>query len=427
MAKIHSIKAREILDSRGNPTVETTVILDDGWRGISSVPSGASTGHGEAVELRDLDLSRYNGMGVLKAIDNVNNVIAPRLAGADPEHQKEIDQLVIDLDGTKDKSKLGSNSILSVSQAVCAAAAATLKISLYRYIARLAVSYGVSLKDGERNLSIPTSTFNLINGGKHGAGNLEFQEFHVIPSPEGSFRSNLEMAEEIYQAVKKILIRHGAIHSVGDEGGFAPNLFTNMDALEVVVQAMGESGHEFKRDVFLGLDVAASNFYRNGKYSIRDRTQPMDTDEFIAYYRELCSQYPLYLLEDPLFEEDWSGWASLTKELSAQTIIVGDDLLCTNSERVKKSIEQKACTAVLIKPNQIGTISETLEVLKFSKESGLKTIVSHRSGETNDTFIADFAVGVQADFTKFGAPARGERVEKYNRLLQIEEELLKSK
>lgn len=407
--------------------METTVILDDGWRGMSSVPSGASTGHGEAAELRDMDPSRYNGLGVLQAVDNVNKVIAPRLAGADPQHQKEIDQLVIGLDGTNNKSKLGSNAILSVSQAVCEAAAATLKIPLYRYVAQLAVSFGIRLKEEEKNMRIPTSTFNLINGGKHGAGNLEFQEFHIIPSPEGSFSSNLEMAEEIYQAVKKILIRHGAVHSVGDEGGFAPNLFTNMDALEVVVQAMNESGHEFKRDVFLGLDVAASHFYRNGKYSIRDRTQPMDTGEFVAYYRDLCSQYPLYLLEDPLFEEDWNGWASLTKELSNQTIIVGDDLLCTNPERVKKSIGQKACTAVLIKPNQIGTISETLEVFKLAKEAGLKTIVSHRSGETNDTFIADFAVGVQSDFTKFGAPARGERVEKYNRLLQIEEELLKSK
>jgi len=426
MAKIYSVEAREILDSRGNPTVETTVVLDDGWRGVASVPSGSSTGHHEAVEIRDGDVARYNGLGVLKAMENVNQVIAPKVKGADPLHQKEIDELLISLDGTPDKSKLGSNAILSVSQGICEAAAASLRQPLYRYIEKLSQSYGLDLgKTQEGNFKIPTPTFNLINGGKHGAGNLEFQEFHVSPTPEKSYHESLEMAEEIYQAVKKVLIRHGAVHSVGDEGGFAPNLFTNMDALEVVVQAIKESGHAFRKEVFLGLDVAASNFYRNGKYSIRDRTSPMETSDFVAYYRELCRQYPLVLLEDPLFEDDWSGWTSLTKELSPVTMIVGDDLLCTNPERVKKAIAQKACNAVLIKPNQIGTISETLNVIKITRDAGWKVFVSHRSGETNDTFIADFAVGVGADFTKFGAPARGERVAKYNRLLEIEEEIKK--
>lgn len=420
MSKIHSVSATEILDSRGNPTIEATVVLDDGWRGVASVPSGASTGHYEAIELRDGDPKRYNGLGVLKAVQNVNQVIAPKVIGLDPSKQAEIDKLLISLDGTKDKSKLGGNAILSVSQGICEAAAATLKLPLWKYIYQLAVN---SFQLTVSSLHIPTPTFNLINGGKHGAGNLEFQEFHVIPVAGKPYHQALEMGEEIYQTVKKVLIRHGAVHSVGDEGGFAPNLFTNMDALEVIVQAIKESGHEFRKDVFMGLDVAASHFYKNGTYSIRDRTQPLQANELIEYYRELCQQYPLYLLEDPLFDDDWDSWAKLTEEIGEKTIVVGDDLLCTNSERVKKGVEKKACTAILVKPNQIGTISETLEVIKSARTAGWKVIVSHRSGETNDTFIADFAVGVGADFTKFGAPARGERVAKYNRLLEIEEEL----
>ncbi|MDP3888850.1 MAG: phosphopyruvate hydratase [Candidatus Curtissbacteria bacterium] len=428
MSKIHSIIAEEILDSRGIPTVETTVVLDDGWRGVASVPSGTSLGYHEAVELRDSDPERYNGMGVLRAVSNVNQIIAPRLVGMDPTHQAEIDRLLITLDGTKDKSKLGANAVLAVSQGVCEAAAASLKMPLYKYIYQQAAMFGVLSKHAqENNLRIPTPTFNLINGGKHGAGNLEFQEFHVLPSPGIPYHEGLEMAEEIYQTVKKVLIRHGAVHSVGDEGGFAPNLFTNMDALEVVTLAISESGHDFKKSVFLGLDVAASHFYRNGQYSIRDRTQPMEANELVEYYRDLCKQYPLYFLEDPLFEEDWSGWTRLTQELLGKTFIVGDDLLCTNPERVKKAIEEKACNAILVKPNQIGTISETLSVIKLAREAGWKVIVSHRSGETNDSFIADFAVGVGADFTKFGAPARGERVAKYNRLLDIENELNREK
>lgn len=427
MAKIHTIVAREILDSRGNPTVETTVILDNGWRGKASVPSGASTGHNEAVEIRDQDLQRYYGLGVLKAVANVNKVIGLKLQGADPLHQEEIDKLMIDLDGTQDKSKLGGNALLSVSLAVCKAAAASLRLPLYQYVQKMTSSDQLNTDAPKEALRIPTPIFNLINGGKHGAGNLEFQEFHLIPAPEQPYHEGLEMSEEIYQMVKKVLIRHGAIHSVGDEGGFAPNLFTNMDALEVVVQAIKESGHEFKKEVFLGLDVAASHFYKNGRYSIRDRTQAMEVGEFVEYYRELCRQYPLYILEDPLYEDDWSGWQKLTHELSGQTIIVGDDLLCTNPERVKKAIAEKSCNAVLVKPNQIGTISETFQVIKMAREAGLKIVVSHRSGETNDTFIADFAVGVKADFVKFGAPARGERVAKYNRLLEIEEELAQAK
>jgi enolase len=424
MAKIHTVKSREILDSRGNPTVETTVILDDGWRGVSSVPSGASTGNYEAVELRDGDKTRYDGMGVLNVVSNVNQILGPKIIGMEVSNQKEIDTLLINTDGTKDKSKLGANAILSVSQAILKASAASAKLPLYRYINQIATSvYGLKAN----TLRIPTPTFNIINGGKHGAGNLEFQEFHIVPSQDKPYRQGLEMVEEIYQTVEKVLVRHGAVHSVGDEGGFAPNLFTNMDALEVMVQAIKESGNEFRKDVFIGLDVAASNFFRNGTYAIRDRTQPLQSNELIEFFRDLSIQYPLFLLEDPLFFDDWDAWTKITSELGGQTVIVGDDLLCTNAERLKKAIEKKACNGILVKPNQIGTISETIEVIKIAQEGAFKTIVSHRSGETNDTFIADFAVGVNSDFCKFGAPARGERVAKYNRLLEIEEEIYQVK
>ncbi len=417
MAKIKVVKAREILDSRGNPTVETKIVFDDNQSVEASVPAGESLGKYEAVELRDEDPKRYNGMGVLKAVANVNQIIAPQLIGKDPLQQKQLDDLLVSLDGTKNKSKLGANAILSVSQAICEAGALAMKMEIYDY-----VNYLFSGSQKKDSLLMPVPTFNLINGGKHGAGNLEFQEFHIIPASGRAYYQALEMAEEIYQQVEKVLIRHGAIHSVGDEGGFAPNLFTNMDALEVIIEAIKESGHNFRRDVFLGLDVAAAHFYKGGKYSIRDRTQPLDSLELMQYYRQLAQAYPLFLLEDPFYEDDWDSWIKLTAQLE-KTITVGDDLLCTNQERLKKAIKEKACKAILVKPNQIGTISETFEVIKIAQEGNFKVVVSHRSGETNDDFIADFAVGVQADFTKFGAPARGERVAKYNRLLEIESQL----
>ncbi len=415
MAKVKTIKAREILDSRGNPTLETKITLDDGAVGVASVPSGASLGKYEAVELRDNDPDRYGGMGVLKAATNVNEVIGPKIIGREANQQDEIDQLMIKLDATDNKSKLGANALLSVSQGVCEAAAASAKMPIYLYIARL---YGLK----EEELKIPLPTFNLINGGKHGAGNLDFQEFHVIPSGyQKTYAQVLETAEEVYQAVKKVLIRHKAIHSVGDEGGFAPNLFSNLDALEILKESIQESGNELGRNIFLGLDVAASSFYEGGKYKIRDRTVPLDTDEMVEYYGDLHRQYPLFLLEDPFHEDDWEGWEKIAGKLS-DTLIVGDDLLATNKHRIQKAIRVRACSAVLVKPNQIGTISETIKVVKLAREANWKIVVSHRSGETNDDFIADFAVGVAADHVKFGAPARGERVVKYNRLLAIEEE-----
>ncbi|HUS52309.1 MAG TPA: phosphopyruvate hydratase [Candidatus Bathyarchaeia archaeon] len=420
MAKIKAVEAREILDSRGNPTVETKVILDTRHEAVASVPAGESLGKYEAVELRDGDQDRYSGMGVLKAVENVNRIIAPQLVGKDPDSQKKLDDLLIKLDGTENKSKLGANAILSVSQGICEAAALIKGLPIYRHVSELFFE-----KEKKDPLKIPLPTFNLINGGRHGAGNLEFQEFHIVPAPGKEYRQVLEMAEEVYQTVEKVLIRHGAIHSVGDEGGFAPNLFTNLDALEVIVEAINESCHVIEKDIYLGLDVAASHFYKEGRYKIRDRTLAMDTNELIEYYHDLVKQYPLALIEDPLHEDDWGGWSKLVGVLP-DTVVVGDDLLATNKSRVEKAISEKACNALLAKPNQIGTISETIEVIRMVRKAGLKVVVSHRSGETNDDFIADFAVGVGADYTKFGAPARGERVAKYNRLSAIEEELRKT-
>ena len=412
---IKNIKAREILDSRGNPTVECRVELEDEAIGIASVPSGASVGKYEAVELRDNDPTRFKGMGVLKAVANINEIISPQLVGMEARDQLAIDNTLIKLDGTPNKSKLGANATLAVSQGVCEAAAASEKVSNYIHVSHL---YGLKPQD----FKMPIPTFNLINGGKHGAGNLDFQEFHIIPSIKKTYAEALRMAEEIYQAVKEVLIQQGAIHSVGDEGGFAPNLFTNLDALEVLMRAIGLTSYQFRTDVFLGLDVAAGTFFKDGKYKIRDRTTPMETNEFVEYYRDLYQQYPLLTLEDPIYEDDWDGWLKIAQSLP-ETLIIGDDLLATNKQRIQEAIKRHACSAILVKPNQTGTIAETIEVIKICRKAGWKIIVSHRSGETTDDFIADFAVGIGADYTKFGAPARGERVVKYNRLLEIEEEL----
>lgn len=415
MSKIKNIRAREILDSRGNPTIETRVELADGVTAISSVPSGSSVGKYEAMEVRDKDPERFNGMGVLKAVTNVNEIIAPKLRGLEARNQLEVDKTMILLDGTTNKSKLGANAILSVSQAVCKAAAGCEKVSVFEHVSHL---YGIK-KD---ELLLPTPIFNLINGGKHGAGNLDFQEFHIIPAQEKKFSQSLQMGEEIYQSLKKVLIKHGAAYSVGDEGGYAPNLFTNIDALDALVKAIGQTKYVLQKDVFLGLDIAPAYFYKEGSYKIKDRTVSMDSYEMIEYFRELNQQYHLFSLEDPLIEDDWDGWSRIVAVLPF-TMVVGDDLLVTNKLRCLEAIKRKACNAILVKPIQVGTVAEAIEVIKICRKAGWKIVVSHRSGETNDDFIADFAVGVKADFTKFGAPARGERVAKYNRLLGIEREL----
>ncbi|MBI2007343.1 MAG: phosphopyruvate hydratase [Candidatus Blackburnbacteria bacterium] len=425
MARISRVWAREIIDSRGVPTVETAVRLENGSVAVASVPTGASTGKYEALELRDGDPKRYLGKGVLKAVENVNQKLGPALVGKDAAQQTDIDRLLGQLDGTPNKTNMGANAVLSVSMAVCKAGAGASNMSLYSWVYNLALALGAVPEGGPSR--VPTPIFNMVNGGLHGAGNLDFQEFHIIPATSKPYYLGLQGGVEIYHSLKAALIRRGAIHSVGDEGGFAPNLFTNADALEINVEAINTSGYRVGQDFFLGLDVAAGTFFRDGSYSIKDRSSPMSASAFIAFFEALNKQYKLVLVEDPLEEDDWNGWVEIAQKLGNKLLIVGDDLLATNPERVKRAIELKACNAILVKPNQIGTVTETLEVVKQARSAGWRIIVSHRSGETNDWFIADFAVGARADFVKFGAPARGERVAKYNRLLSIEAELAAAK
>ena len=422
MSKIKHIWAREILDSRGIPTVETACMLEDGQVGVSSVPAGTSTGTHEALELRDTGNPRYLGLGVLQAVDNVNSVLGPAIVGMDPIDQFGIDKKLIETDGTENKSKYGANAILSISEVVTKCGAASSGQPLYAWVYTLASKAGVTQK-----VKMPIPLFNMINGGKHGAGNLDFQEFWVVPASNKSFIDGLQMSVEIYQTIGQNLSHRGAIHSVGEEGGYAPNLFTNTDAFEVFVESIKETRYSLGRDVFLGLDVAANSFYKDGQYLIKDKTSGMDDMQFLEYYKSLFDQYKLAIVEDAFYEDGWDSWKKLTSELSNELIIVGDDLLATNLKRVQKAIQEKACNATIIKPNQIGTISETLNVVKAAKDAGWKIVVSHRSGETNDSFIADFAVGVAADYIKSGAPARGERVAKYNRLSAIEIELMQMK
>lgn len=415
MATIKQVYGREIIDSRANPTVEAVVILDSGEYGVASVPSGTSTGTYEAVELRDGDPARFLGRGVLKAVGNINGEIASALSGRSFDHTSQLDPVLTQLDGTPNKSRLGTNAILGVSMAFTKAAASVQKLPLYRYLAQLA--------NNTTSLFVPTPVFNMINGGKHGAGNLDFQEFHVIPRRVSTYAQQLEVGVVIYQTIERALAKKGAIHSVGHEGGFAPNLFTNLDALEILVQSINECHKKLSVEVELGLDIAANTFFKDGRYTIKDRSSPMETNEFIEYIRDLNNQYHLRLLEDALNEDDWRGWSILTAELGRNLTIVGDDLLVTNKDRVAKAVSEKACSGIVVKLNEVGTVTEAISVISQSRSAGWKVIVAHRSGETNDTFIADFAVGVGADYAKMGAPARGERVAKYNRFLTIEAEL----
>lgn len=417
-AKIYSVTAREILDSRGNPTVETTVILSSGYRGTASVPSGASVGKYEALELRDHDEKRYGGMGVLQAVSNVNQILGPKLRGVDALAQGQIDKIIVDMDGTPNKGKLGANAILSISLSVAVAAANHSKMPLYRYLNRFADS-----PKPPEITRLPIPLFNVINGGKHGAGNLDFQEFHIIPASNKSYHDALELGEDIYQSIKKILIYRNAVHSVGDEGGFAPNLYTNAEALEILLDAIKATRFRYGFDVFFGLDIAASYFKTDHGYQIKDKPIAFEGNELIEFYRALNEKYRLLMLEDPFDEDDWANWKAITAELGKDILIVGDDLLATNLSRLEKAIAEKACSAILMKPNQIGTLSEFFAVAMTARKAGLKIITSHRSGETNDSFIADLAVGIQSEYVKFGAPARGERVAKYDRLLEIETEL----
>jgi enolase len=418
MSTVKHIWAREILDSRGIPTVECYCQLDDGRFATASVPAGTSTGSHEALELRDKDPMRYRGEGVLKACENINTVLGPALVGTDPTHQAEIDQKLISLDGTENKSKYGGNAILAISEVICKVAALVQGKALYSWINDLAIERGI-----EKGVKIPTPLLNMINGGLHGAGNLDFQEFWMIPATNKKFSEGLQMGVEIYHSIGENLARRGAIHSVGHEGGYAPNLLTNADAFEVFVESIRQTNYSLGRDVFLGLDIASNSFYKDGDYLIRDRSSTLSDDQLLEYYKELVGNYKLAILEDAFQEDAWNSWKKLYSEMSGSVIVAGDDLLVTNPKRVQKAIDEKACNAAIIKPNQIGTITESLQVVKMVKDAHWKVITSHRSGETNDTFIADFAVGIASDYAKFGAPARGERVAKYNRLTAIEIEL----
>jgi len=410
-ATVKTIKAREILDSRGNPTIEAEVTLSDGVIGVAAVPSGASTGKHEAVELRDGDKCRYGGLGVLKAVSNVNNKIARALTDMVASGQEKIDGKMLELDGTSDKSNLGANAILSVSLAVARAAANSTGVPLYHY-----------LGGGEARL-LPVPMLNILNGGKHAADSTDLQEFMVVPAGATSFSQALQMATEIYHALKKAIKVKGLNSNVGDEGGFAPSLESNKQAVEIILAAMDLAGYKAGKDCYIALDPASSSFYVDGKYVLAKDGLTLTTDEMIAYYAKWVSSYPIISIEDGLDEDDWPGWTSLTSTLGKKIMLVGDDLYTTNLKRLDKGIAEKASNAILIKPNQIGTLSETLATVKRAQQVGWKTIISHRSGETEDTTIADLAVAVGSGLIKSGAPCRSERVAKYNRLLQIEDEL----
>lgn len=410
-ATIKTIKAREILDSRGNPTIEVQVELSDGSTGTAAVPSGASTGKYEAVELRDGDKCRYSGLGVLKAVTNVNNRIAPALASMVASEQANIDQRLLELDGTTDKSNLGANAILGVSLATAKAAANSANLPLYRYLGGTAAHL------------LPVPMMNILNGGKHAADSTDFQEFMVVPAGATSFSQALQIGTEIYHSLKKAIKVKGLNTNVGDEGGFAPSLASNKQAIELILVAIDLAGYKAGDDCFIALDPAASSFYDGSKYVLSREGATLTSNEMIDYYAKWVSSYPIISIEDGLAEDDWSSWISLTSRLGKKVKLVGDDLYTTNLERLERGISQKASNAILIKPNQVGTLSETLATVKRAQQVGWTTIISHRSGETEDTTIADLAVAVGSGLIKTGAPCRSERVAKYNRLLRIEEEL----
>lgn len=411
MSTIIDIFAREVLDSRGNPTVEVEVILEDGTMGRAIVPSGASTGAHEAVELRDGDKSRYLGKGVLKAVDNVNDIIAPEIIGMDAKHQVDIDTIMIELDGTPNKAKLGANAILGVSLAVARAAANHLDLPLYQYIG------GVNARE------LPVPMMNILNGGKHADNNVDIQEFMIVPTGAPSFREGLRMAVEIYHTLKKVLQAKGLATAVGDEGGFAPNLPSNEAAIDVIIEAIKEAGYSPGRDVYLALDVAASELYKDGRYHLESNGAVMTSDEMVDFYAALVEKYPIVSIEDGLAEDDWEGWARLTEKVGSKIQLIGDDIFVTNTQRLALGIKQKVANSILIKVNQIGTLTETLETVKMAIRAGYTTVISHRSGETEDSTIADIAVAIGSGQIKTGAPARTDRVAKYNQLLRIEEEL----
>lgn len=411
MSIIVDVFGREVLDSRGNPTVEVEVILEDGTMGRAIVPSGASTGAYEAVELRDEDSGRYNGKGVLKAVANVNEIIAPEVIGMDALRQIDIDDLMLELDGTPNKSKLGANAILGVSLATARAAANFLDIPLYQYIG------GINAKE------IPVPMMNILNGGQHADNNVDIQEFMIVPTGAESFAEGLRMGVEVYHALKKVLIDKGLATAVGDEGGFAPNLPSNEAAIDVILEAINRAGYKAGQDINLALDVAATELFKDGKYYLESTNQVLSSDEMVDFYVGLTQKYPIISLEDGLAEDDWAGWKKLTDVLGNKIQLVGDDLFVTNTERLYRGIKERVCNSILIKVNQIGTLTETLDTMEMAKKAGYTCVISHRSGESEDSTIADIAVATNAGQIKTGAPARTDRIAKYNQLLRIEEEL----
>jgi enolase len=411
MSTIKEIKAREILDSRGNPTLEVEVKLSDGATGWAAVPSGASTGKHEAVELRDGDSSRFNGKGVLKAIDNVNQRIAPAVIGMTAAEQEALDHKLIELDGTAHKSRLGANAILGVSLAVAHSAARQSDMPLYRYLGK------------KETYTLPIPMLNILNGGKHATNSTDLQEFMVMPAGANSFAHALRMGTEIYHSLKRVLKDRGLNTNVGDEGGFAPPLSSNKQAIEAVLAAIEKAGYKPGKDCFIALDPAASEFYQDGKYILSIEGTSLTSREMVDYYVDWVSSYPIISIEDGMAEDDWDGWQLITQKLGDKIQLVGDDLYVTNVSRLNQGIELKASNSILIKPNQIGTLTETIAAVERAQQVKWTAVVSHRSGETEDTTIADLAVGLNTGQIKAGAPCRTERVAKYNRLLKIEEEL----
>ncbi len=412
MSTIVSVSAREILDSRGNPTVEVDVILDTGSAGRAAVPSGASTGEREAVELRDGDAHRYGGKGVLGAVNNVNTEIAEALQGMDATDQIAIDRTMINLDGTENKGRLGANAILGVSMAVARAGAMEVGLPLYRYLG------------GPMARTMPVPMMNILNGGAHATNTVDFQEFMIVPVGAESFADALRMGSQVFHALKKVLVARKLSTGVGDEGGFAPNLASDEDALKIIIEAIEAAGFQPGNDIALALDVAASELYRNGEYQFRKSGGASCSPKaMVDLYEGWLSEYPIVSIEDGMAENDWDGWKLLTERIGDRCQLVGDDLFCTNSEILARGIEQQIANAILVKVNQIGTLTETLEAMELAKAAGYNSIISHRSGETEDTFIADLAVATQAGQIKTGAPSRSDRVAKYNQLLRIEEQL----
>jgi enolase len=412
MSWIEHVQAREILDSRGNPTVEAEVFLADGDRGRASVPSGASTGENEAVELRDGDKKRYGGKGVLKAVRNINEIIAPALQGFDALDQAEVDRTLIELDGANNKSKLGANALLAVSMATARAAAAHLELPLYRYLG------------GPNARTLPVPMMNILNGGAHADNNVDFQEFMVVPVGAASFSEALRIGAEIFHQLKSVLKSKGYATSVGDEGGFAPNLRSNEEAVETILESIAKAGYSVGKDCLLALDPAASEFYDGKKYVFKKSDKrKLTSPEMVAYWKGWCDQYPIVSIEDGMAENDWKGWKLLTDELGSRVQLVGDDLFVTNTAFLQKGIELGVANSILIKVNQIGTLTETLDCIELAQRNRRATIISHRSGETEDPFIADLAVATNAGQIKTGSLSRSDRTAKYNQLLRIEEDL----